>query len=177
MAHRTSRSVGAALRRQKVITGLKYTQSGYVRDGAYITEPGCEVTRQGHSRYGGMEDLGYVAVYPVLPDNVNAGPAFDAYVANVEAALTAESLPFRRRGSYFEVADEPDVETVPEVQQERAAAPPENAVRAAAEVIAGALYQSRQNTWENASREIRESFIDRAIPLARQALIAASAAY
>lgn len=107
MAARTAQSVSTALKRKGIVTGLRYTQMGYtLRDGSYITEPGVEITRQKQSRYGGKEDMGYVGVFPVLPHNVTAGPAMDAYVEQVGKALEDTGLPFERKGSSFRVLDE-----------------------------------------------------------------------
>jgi hypothetical protein len=49
-------------------------------------------------------------------------------------------------------------------------------VRAAAEVIAKALYSSRRHTWEQQPREIQDDLIDRAEPLAEEVLRAAEKA-
>lgn len=102
---RSANAVSQRLRARGINVGYRHTDFGYVdRDGAKVTQPGVQVTRNKVARYGGFEDYGCVMVF-VIADT----PAEEqAYAETVEAHLVDAGLPYRRKGTDFEILDPDD---------------------------------------------------------------------
>lgn len=99
---RNPRVVTSALKRAGLKAGgIRYTQFGYVdnRTGEKVTEPVYLVSRTTKARYGGSEDLGYVAIHAI--ENPATGYSSDEGEVRMldaaQAAVEAAGLPFHRR--------------------------------------------------------------------------------
>lgn len=108
MTGRPTAVVSRALSAAGIPVGYRYTQTGYVdRDRRPLTAPGADVTRRRKARYGGVEDLGHVAVHLVEPTTGNEPP--EEFIARAEAALRSAGLPVTRRGATLIVPDDEEV--------------------------------------------------------------------
>lgn len=109
---RKASSVTAMMRKAGITTGLKYTQTGYVRHGASYDGEGLMITRQKRSRYSGMEDMGGVAIYLVNTAQGGNADVSESLAADVEATLGNSGLAYTRRGDMYFIADEPEPEVI-----------------------------------------------------------------
>jgi hypothetical protein len=103
---RKAASVTAVLRKAGITTGLRYTQTGYMRHGVPNKEyPGVMVTRNHKSRYGGLEDYGCVMIFPVA-DAHGTGTPDDEFIDRIKQALDASNLKYTTKGCNIAVHDE-----------------------------------------------------------------------
>lgn len=103
---RKAAAVTAVLRKAGVTTGLRYTQSGYVRHGQSFNGEGVMVTRNKESRYDGPVDRGHVAVFLVNTALGGGAEVSKELHFKVQAALQDADLEHSRRGDMYMVEDD-----------------------------------------------------------------------